>query len=538
MSAPLTQDNIDSKVEVEDHIEDLKENPQAQPSANILSSGVAALTTRQAMRRFWRLLLIGFSVSVSGMYLGFTLTIPGSIIVNQGFIDQFGTVRNAETGKLELNAVHVSIWGGTNFAVQVLLQMLSPITADRFGLRPNMYIFTFFMLLAIIVEIVAKDWKAFLAAKILAGMSAGFIGTTIMSYISEITISQLRGPHLSAFSFFFAFGQLMAAVGLQVLETTTPDKYLNAFYSEFAIFGIWLAILVCLPESPVWLCKMGREEKSKKAMRRLVGNVRDYDIDHEYLVMKHHLAESQALMEKSSKLGWIACFKGTNLRRTLISTIPFSMQNFVGGPLVLGYTVYFFSLAGVEDAFQANLIIFCILVSAILASFYFVEKVGRRPLLIYGGAIMAICDIVIGVIGTVELSSKTGTGLIVVSVVWVIAYAMSVAPIGYVAIVENSTPMLRAKTAGIAAVLQSLSGVIFNYTVPIMLSEQQANWGAKTGYFFGGLAVLFTILVWFTVPETQGRTYEELDELYERRLPAWRFKGARTLKDDQMVDQE
>jgi len=93
-------------------------------------------------------------------------------------------------------------------------------------------------------------------------------------------------------------------------------------------------------------------------------------------------------------------------------------------------TVYFFSLAGVEDAFQANLIIFCILVGAILASFYFVEKVGRRPLLIYGGAIMAVCDIVIGVIGTVELSSKTGTGLIVVSVVWVIAYAMSVAPIG------------------------------------------------------------------------------------------------------------
>ena len=67
MSAPLTHDNIDSKVEVEDHIEDLKENPQAQPSANGLSSGVATLTTRQAMRRFWRLLLIGFSVSVSGM---------------------------------------------------------------------------------------------------------------------------------------------------------------------------------------------------------------------------------------------------------------------------------------------------------------------------------------------------------------------------------------------------------------------------------------------------------------------------------------
>ena len=71
---------------------------------------------------------------------------------------------------------------------------------------------------------------------------------------------------------------------------------------------------------------MDREIKAKKAMRRLIGNVEGYDIDHEYLVMKQHLAESQALMEKSSKLGWVACFKGTNLRRTLISTIPFSMQ--------------------------------------------------------------------------------------------------------------------------------------------------------------------------------------------------------------------
>lgn len=76
----------------------------------------------------------------------------------------------------------------------------------------------------------------------------------------------------------------------------------------------------------VWLCKMDREVQAKKAMRRLIGNVAGYDIDHEYLVMKQNLAESQALMEKSSKLGWVACFKGTNLRRTLISTIPFSMQ--------------------------------------------------------------------------------------------------------------------------------------------------------------------------------------------------------------------
>lgn len=67
-----------------------------------------------------------------------------------------------------------------------------------------------------------------------------------------------------------------------------------------------------------------------------------------------------------------------------------------------------------------------------------------------------------------------------------------------------------------------------NYTVPLMLSDQYAGWGAKIGFFFGPLAVLFTILVWFTVPETKGRTYGELDELFERRVPAWKFKSTKT----------
>lgn len=65
-----------------------------------------------------------------------------------------------------------------------------------------------------------------------------------------------------------------------------------------------------------------------------------------------------------------------------------------------------------------------------------------------------------------------------------------------------------------------------------MLSPQYAGWGSKIGLFFGPLAVLFTILVWFAVPETKGRSYTELDELFERRVPAWRFSKERTSVQD------
>jgi hypothetical protein len=107
---------------------------------------------------------------------------------------------------------------------------------------------------------------------------------------------------------------------------TAPLEYRRAFYSQFAILGVWLPILIWLPESPAWLYKKGREDKARRSLRRLIGNVEGYDWDREYAVMAQEIDASQALTEKASKVGLVACFKGTNLRRTLVSTIPFSMQ--------------------------------------------------------------------------------------------------------------------------------------------------------------------------------------------------------------------
>lgn len=122
--------------------------------------------------------------------------------------------------------------------------------------------------------------------------------------------------------------------------------------------------------------------------------------------------------------------------------------------------------------------------------------------------------------------------------------------------------MLRTQTAGIAAVLQSCSGVVFvSGLVPAVLTSElhrpshalgAVRWMGRedrlvslwsphldicltpTGFFFCGLATLFTILVWFTVPETKGLSYGEIDELFERRTPAWRFsRAAAALKAEQ-----
>lgn len=108
---------------------------------------------------------------------------------------------------------------------------------------------------------------------------------------------------------------------------------------------------------PAWLAEKGKDDKAKKSLRRLVGNVDGYDVDYEYGCIKAEVDQSKALLAAKTDNGWKALFKGSNLKRALISTIPFTFQNVVGVPLVYGNTTYFFQTAGLQDAFLGSLII-------------------------------------------------------------------------------------------------------------------------------------------------------------------------------------
>ena len=91
-----------------------------------------------------------------------------------------------------------------------------------------------------------------------------------------------------------------------------------------------------------WLCRQGRHDKGKRALRRLVGNVPGYDIDYEYSVIQSELDESTALAAAQGSSDWAAIFKWINFKRVIAATLPFTYQNFVGVPLVYGQTTYFF----------------------------------------------------------------------------------------------------------------------------------------------------------------------------------------------------
>lgn len=99
-------------------------------------------------------------------------------------------------------------------------------------------------------------------------------------------------------------------------------------------------------------------------------------------------------------------------------------------PFVYGQTTYFFQTAGLENAFLASLIISIISIVGIITSFFLVEKLGRRTLVLWGSAGCIVCDIAIGAMGLKPINSGLAAGLITMASLWVFLYSISLSPIG------------------------------------------------------------------------------------------------------------
>lgn len=88
---------------------------------------------------------------------------------------------------------------------------------------------------------------------------------------------------------------------------------------------------------------------------------------------------------------------------------------------------------------------------------------------------------------------------------------------------EISSVRLRSVSQGIAIASQSIAACAFNYFTPYLYNVDQLNWGGKVGFFFGGLGLLSYLAIWFTTPETKGRTFSEIDYLFETNTSARKF---------------
>jgi len=227
-------------------------------------------------------------------------------------------------------------------------------------------------------------------------------------------------------------------------------------------------------------------------------------------------------MEKTEKEpNHLELFKGTNLYRTLIVCCVYLAQNLTGN-LIANQAVYFFEQAGVSDntAFALGLITSALQMIFVMLSWILTTYLGRRTIYLWGSAFNVILLIALGVAGSVGHSTASNLAQASLGLIVSVFFVLGPAPASWVIIGETSAIRLRPLTTGMGRAAYYIVEFPCIFLGSWMLNPTGGNLAGKCGYVWGATGFVCLVMAYFFLPEMKGRSYREIDILFQRKVPA------------------
>ncbi|KAF5011296.1 hypothetical protein FDECE_2596 [Fusarium decemcellulare] len=399
--------------------------------------------------------------------------------------------------------------------------------SERFGYRKTIMACLVWLSAFITLFFTANNVQTLLAAEILCGIPWGIFQTICITYASEVCPVALRGYLTTYVNFCWGLGQ---EIGIGVIHAMIDREDQWAYRIPYGLQWMWpLPLFIGLyfsPESPWWLVRKGRIQDAKKSLLRLTSLDRetDFDADETIAMMVHTTALEEKMTAGSS---YLDCFKGVDLRRTEIVCMCWAMQNLSGNSFS-NYSTYFLEQAGLSTrhAYSFALGQYAINMVGVFGAWGLMTSgIGRRSLYLYGLCGLCTMLMILGFLGLVPESNRDKGSLATGSmmIVWALFYQLSVGTVCYSLVGELSSRRLQIKTVVLGRILYNIVSIINAVLLPYMINPTAWDWGNYTGFFWAGICFLCIIYTFFRLPEPNGRTFAELDVLFEKRIPARKF---------------
>jgi SP family xylose:H+ symportor-like MFS transporter len=343
---------------------------------------------------------------------------------------------------------------------------------------------------------------AFNIYRIIGGIGVGLASAICPMYIAEIAPAEIRGKLVSWNQFAIIFGMLIVYFVNYFIANGQPQEWIDAtgwrymFASNAvpaALFGI---LLIFVPETPRHLALVGQEDKALKILGKINGTAKATEILKEIKESAHN-----EKVEKVLTYGW----------KVLIIGILLSVfQQAVGINVVLYYAPTIFKGLGfgTDAAMWQTVIMGFVNIVFTLVAIFTVDKFGRKPLLIIGSVGMAIGMFAIGLLA---FNNIIGISTLVFIIIYSASFMMSWGPICWVLISEIFPNTIRGKAVAIAVAAQWISNFIVSATFPVLESFSITF----TYILYGVMSVLSALFVLKMVPETKGKTLEDMTKLWK-----------------------
>jgi SP family xylose:H+ symportor-like MFS transporter len=349
---------------------------------------------------------------------------------------------------------------------------------------------------------------SFVIYRIIGGIGVGIASMISPMYIAEIAPADVRGKLVSWNQFAIIFGMLVIYFVNYFIALQGDEQWLTEqgwrwmFFSGAIPAGIFLILLLLVPETPRFLVMKGKDERALRVLKRISGDLNASGILGEI---------RETLHEKSVpwlSFGFFLIFIGIMLS---------VFQQFVGINVVLYYAGNIFRNMGASTntSLLQTIIVGIVNLSFTVIAILTVDKFGRKPLMIIGALGMAVS---MTALGLSFYTNHMGIMALIFMLTYVAAFAMSWGPVTWVLLSEIFPNSIRGAMS-IAVAAQWIANWIVSFTFPILNDNQwltrQFNHGFSY-WIYGLMGILAALFMWRLVPETKGKSLEEMEKLWKK----------------------
>lgn len=389
--------------------------------------------------------------------------------------------------------------------------------ADQRGRRFALFLSGVLFIVGSIACAFAQDYWFLFGSRLLVGAAIGVTSVATPLYISELAPAHIRGRLVSLYQFAIVIGILAAFLvswGLEVLPWVTTDESWRWMFGLGAVPAVILLLgIPWLPASPRWLVHKGHIDRARKVLERILHH-------------PNHAREAidlvQLSINKEDGAGGLKTVFGSKFRMALIVGLGLAIfQQLIGINAVLYYGDLIFKDAGFDEAagaFQNEVIVGTVNALFTLIAIWLLDKVGRVPLMLIGliGMGLSMAALSLTFLSTndgADTTALSGWVSLIAMCCYVACFAFSMGPIVWVMIAEIFPLKVRGLAIAVATAANWIANLAVSYTFPILKDDLSGGWTFMIYVIMIILTFIF-IIVW--VPETKGKTLEELEEIWHQ----------------------
>jgi MFS transporter, SP family, arabinose:H+ symporter len=366
--------------------------------------------------------------------------------------------------------------------------------SDLIGRKTMLLITAVLFAVSSIGTAIPDSFTVFVIFRVLCGISIGAVSVLSPTYIAEIAPAKIRGQLVS-------LNQLMIVIGILVAYFSNFLIQKNGLGDWRIMLGVGAApavlffiALLFAPESPRWLMKKGRKEEAEKILAKIGSR----GSAAEMAEMSHGIDDEKVPISD--------LFKGKMATVFTLGLVLACLQQLVGINAVIYYAPTIFAKTGGDEFFQ-TVMVGCVNLTFTFVAIWLIDKVGRKPLMIYGSVGMGVSLLLLVY---AFVSDQLAGNMVLFSILGYIAsFAASLAPITWVVVTELFPNKIRGTAMSVAIAAHWSCTFLVTQTFPYILEKIGGQ------YAFGIFALIsfFTLFfAWKYIPETKGKTLEQIQK--------------------------